>query len=77
MKKKLCTACKEKEFCSVPCEAMNQYLKSCGIRSANWGRNRHKEIPFGSLIEIEHGLAQKETGRKLPINLSYYDKTNE
>jgi len=62
MKKKLCTTCKERKFCSVPCEAMNKYLKSCGIYSADWIRpqvsrkqwkkddkGRWREIPFSSL----------------------------
>jgi len=61
MKKKLCTTCKEKDFCSVPCEAMNKYLRSCGVYSADYirpmvshlkrkdGWSKYREIPFSAL----------------------------
>ena len=77
MKKKFCPTCKDKKFCSIPCAELNSYLRSMHIRADNWGRNRHKEIPFGNLVELEHGLEQDRIGRKLPINLSQYDKNNE
>ena len=77
MKKKFCTTCKDRGFCSTPCIELNSYLKSIGIRSTYWIRNKYREVSFGNLTELEHGLEQKKTGRKSPINLSYYDKNSE
>jgi hypothetical protein len=62
MKKKWCEKCKERNFCSVPCEGLSAYLRSMGIYSSEWirpqvskekwkkdGKGRWKEIPFSSL----------------------------
>jgi hypothetical protein len=61
MKKKWCEKCKERKFCSVPCDKLNAYLKSCGIYSDDWirpqvskekrkdGFGKWREVPFSGL----------------------------
>jgi len=59
---KTCFRCRERGFCSIPCEGLNKYLKLYNIHSDSWirpqvskekwkkdGRGRWREIPFSSL----------------------------
>ena len=59
-KYKTCDKCKDRGFCSVPCEGLNLYLKSEGIYSSDWirpkrssaikdGKSQFKEVPFSAL----------------------------
>jgi hypothetical protein len=77
MKKKWCEKCKERKFCSVPCEGLNAYLRSMGIFSDDYirpmvsrikrkdGFSKYREIPFSSLGDTaKRKIGESDTNDK-------------